>query len=130
MKLIFDTLDALLTELHDRKVQVVRVSPMIHAETGARTAGIPQMTSRVLVTAALDEQLWAEWRLWVGRAMGEVGERGIHLPEWLRKKGDAALAEISKRVDDEGFQIREGIVAHDTAALDDFSLGPRVSSTP
>jgi hypothetical protein len=130
MKLLFDSLDALLAELRDRQVRVVRVSPMIHAETGARTAGIPHLTNRVVVTAAIDERLWAEWRYWVGRTIAEVGERGLRQPDWLRKKAAAALAEVSRKVDEAGFQIREGIVAHDTVSLDCFSLGPRSDSAP
>ena len=84
--------------------------------------GLPRLTIRVIVTAAIDEHLWAEWRHWVGRALAEVTERGLHLPDGLRKKGDAALAEISKRVDDAGFQIREGLIAHDTVTIDSFRL--------
>jgi hypothetical protein len=122
MKLIFDSLDAMLTELRERKVDVVRISPVIQAETGARTAGVPHLTSRVIVTAAIDERFWAEWRYWVGRSVAEVNERGLHLPDWLRKKGDAAAAEISKRVDNASFQVREGFIAHDTCAVDNFRL--------
>ena len=122
MKLIFDSLDALLAELRDRKVEVVRVSPAVTSEPLRATAGLPRLTSRVIVTAAIDDHFWAEWRHWVGRALAEVTERGLHLPDGLRKKGDAALAEISKRVDDAGFQIREGLIAHDTVAIDSFRL--------
>ena len=122
MKLIFESLDGLFVELRDRKVEVVRVSPAITSEPLRATAGVPRLTSRVIVTAALDEHLWAEWRHWVGRALAEVTERGLHLPDGLRKKGDAALAQISKRVDDAGFQIREGLIGHDTVTIDSFRL--------
>ena len=122
MKLLFDSLDALLTELRERKVTVVRISPTIERESGARTGGIPHLTSRVLVTAALDDHLWTEWRHWVGRAVAEVSERGLYLPATLQRKANEALAAISKRVDDAGFEIREGILAHDTAAMDTFRL--------
>src|SRR5262245_48814578 len=122
MKLLFDSLDALLSELRDRKVTVVRISPAIDRETGARTGGIPHLTSRVIVTAALDDRLWTEWRHWVGRAVAEASERGLHLPATLQRKGNEAIAAISKRVDAAGFEIREGILAHDTAAMDTFRL--------
>ena len=121
MKLIFDSLDALLAELKERKVEIVRVSRAIHIEGGRPTAGIPHLTSRVIVTATIDDHLWAEWRLWIGRAIAEVGERGLHLPDRLRTKGDAALADITKRIDDASFQIREGLLAHDTASMDSFT---------
>jgi hypothetical protein len=47
--------------------------------------------SRVLVTAALNEYHWAEWRHWVGRAIAEVGDRGLHLPAWLREKQEQSV---------------------------------------
>jgi hypothetical protein len=47
--------------------------------------------SRVLVTAALNEYYWAEWRHWVGRAIAEVGDRGLHLPAWLREKQEQSV---------------------------------------
>src|SRR5262245_52994827 len=122
MKLLFDSLDALLTELRDRKVTVVRSSPAIEREGGARTGGILHLTSRVILTAAIDEHLWTEWRHWVGRAVAEISERGLHLPATLQRKANDALAAISKRVDDAGFEIREGILAHDAAAMDTFRL--------
>jgi hypothetical protein len=120
MKLLFGSLDALLAELRERKIGVVRVSPATHAETGPRTAGIPHLTSRVIVTAGIDDHLWAEWRHWIGRAAAEVGERGLQLPEWLKKKTDAVLADVSRCAADAGFEIREGLLTHDTATMDTF----------
>jgi hypothetical protein len=122
MKLLFDSLDAFLAEVRDRKVDIVRISPALAIDTGRRTAGIPHLVSRVLVTAALNEHHWAEWRRWVGRAMAEVGDRGLHVPAWLREKQDRALAEVSKRVDAAGLLIREGILTHDTGVMDSFRL--------
>jgi hypothetical protein len=122
MKLLFDSLDAFLAEVRDRKVGIVRISPALAIDTGRRTVGIPNLVSRVLVTAALNEHHWAEWRHWVGRAIAEVGDRGLHLPAWLREKQDHALAEVSKRVDDAGLLIREGILTHDTGVMDSFRL--------
>jgi len=126
MKLLFDSLDAMLTELRDRKVTVIRISPAIEREGGTRTGGIPHLTSRVIVTAAIEDHLWSEWRHWVGRAVAEITERGLHLPATLQRKANEAIAVISRRVDDAGFEIREGILAHDTALMDTFRL-PAVS---
>jgi len=78
MKLIFDSLDALHAELKDRKVEIVRVSRAVQAEGGRPAAGIPHLTCRVIVTAALDDHVWAEWRRWAGRAIAEVSECGLH----------------------------------------------------
>jgi hypothetical protein len=122
MKLLFDSLDAFLVEMRDRKVEVVRISPALAIDQGRRPTAIPNLVSRVLVTAAVDDHQWAEWRHWVGRALAEVGERGLHLPAWLREKQDRALAEVSQRVDEAGLLIREGILTHDMGVMDSFRL--------
>ena len=122
MKLLFDSLDALLGELHDRKLSIVRISPALEIETSPRTCGVPHFVSRVLVTAVLDHTMWAEWRHWVGQAAVEVGQSEFQLPIWLRDKRDAALGEVSRRVDEAGFLIREGILTHDRGAMDTFRL--------
>ena len=122
VKLLFESLDALLVELRDRKVEVVRVSPALEIETGPWTGGIPHLVSRVLVTAALGDHTWAEWRHWVGQAVAEIGRPEVQVPTWLREKQDRALAEVSRRVDEAGFLIREGILTHDTGVMDTFRL--------
>jgi hypothetical protein len=122
MKLLFNSLDALLNELRECKVSIVRISPAIERETGVGTGGIPHLTSRVIVTAAIDGHLWAEWRYWVGRAVAEISEHGLHLPGLLQRKSDEAATVIARSVDNASFEIREGILAHDTAAIDTFSL--------
>jgi hypothetical protein len=120
VKLLFDSLDALLVELRDRKTEIVRVSPAVAIEPGMPTAGVPQLVSRVLVTAALDEGSWAEWRYRVGQAAVELGRSEFQLPPWLRERQDRALAEVARRVDEAGFQIREGILTHDQGVMDTF----------
>jgi hypothetical protein len=123
MKLLFESLDAFLAEVRDRKVDIVRISPALAIDTGRRTAGIPHLVSRVLVTAALNDDHWAEWRHWVGRAIAEVGDRGLHVPAWLREKQDRALAEVSNRVDAAGLLIREGILTHDAGVIFHRKIG-------
>lgn len=122
MKLLFDSLDAFLGEARDRKVEIVRISPALAIDPCGRSTGIPHLVSRVVVTAALSDHHWAEWRYRVGRAMAEIGDRGLHLPAWLREKQDRALAEVSRRVDDAGLPIREGILTHDLGMMDSFRL--------
>ena len=122
MKLLFESLDALLVELRDRKVEVVRVSPALEVGTGPRKGGIPHLVSRVLVTAALGDHHWAEWRHRVGQAVAEIGRPELQVPTWLREQQDRALAEVARRVDEAGFLIREGILTHDTGVMDTFRL--------
>jgi hypothetical protein len=120
MKLIYDSLGAMLAELRDRKVEAVWVSPAIQPEPGRRRPGIPRFTSRIIVTARIDEHLWAEWRLWVGSALAELGERGPRLPEPLRLRSEHRLKDVKSRIEAEGFRTREGLLAHDSAAMDVF----------
>ncbi len=117
MKLVYGTLGAMLAELRERKVEVARVSRVIQREA-RRTAGIPSYASRILVTARLEDGIWAECRLWVGRGMGELGEGGIRLPEALRERGEKLLKEVKGRIEAEGFTVLEGMLAKDGAALD------------
>jgi hypothetical protein len=86
------------------------------------SGGVPHFTSRIIATAALDEHLWAEWRFWVGRGLAEVGPLGLVLPEPLRRRGEQCEAEIRRRIEAEGFRIRDGLFAHDTASMDNFRL--------
>ena len=46
----------------------------------------------------------------------------VEMPAWLRTKQDRALGEVSRRVDEAGFFIREGIVTHDRGVMDTFRL--------
>ncbi len=59
--------------------------------------------------------------------MAEISEHGLHLPATLQRRSDEAIAAIARHVDDASFEIREGILAHDTAAIDTFRL-PAASS--
>lgn len=122
VKLLFDSLDALLVELRDRQARIVRVSPAVAIETGVQASGAPRLVSRVLATAALDDRSWVEWRYRVGQAALELGRSEFQLPLWLREQQDRALAEVARRVDEAGFQIREGILTHDQGVLDTFRL--------
>ena len=88
MKLMFDSLDGMMTELRTHKVNAVRVSRAIQRENGQATTGVPFLTSRIIVTAGLGDHLWAESRFWVGRTIAEVGPRGLRLPEVLARRSD------------------------------------------
>ena len=122
MKLLFECLESFLVELRDRKVKLVRVSPALAVETGPRVDDLPNIVSRVLVTAALDDQSWAEWRYWVGEAPAQGAGRELQVPMWLREKQDRSLAEVARRVDGAGFLLREGILTHDRGVMDTFRL--------
>ena len=122
MKLLFECLESFLVELRDRKVGLVRVSPALAVETGPRVDDLPNIVSRVLVTAALDDQNWAEWRYWVGQAPAQGAGPELQVPMWLREKQDRSLAEVARRVDGAGFLLREGILTHDRGVMDTFRL--------
>ncbi|PYM12459.1 MAG: hypothetical protein DMD81_23925 [Candidatus Rokuibacteriota bacterium] len=122
MKLMFDSLDGMMTELRTHKVNAVRVSRAIQRENGQATTGVPFLTSRIIVTAGLGDHLWAESRFWVGRTIAEVGPRGLRLPEALARRSDEMLGDVTRRLDNAGFEVRGGLFAHDTAAMDNFQL--------
>jgi hypothetical protein len=122
MKLLFHSLETLLDELRDRQVGIVWIAPAVEEERRPEQGGIPTLVSRVLVTAILTDQLWAEWRYRVGRDVADVVARGLVLSASLGRQREEALARIAGYVDRQGFEIREGIVAHDTAAIDTFEL--------
>ena len=122
VKLLFDSLDALLVELRDRKVDIVRVSAAVAIENVTRTSRQPKLVSRVLATAGVGEGLWAEWRYRVGEAAIERGRSASELPGWLRDKQDRALAEVAKRVEEASLLVREGILTHDQGVMDSFRL--------
>ena len=121
-KLTFPSLDATITTFRESRVRIVWICSEVKLEDDAWTSGIPYLASRVVVTAVIDRRLWAEWRHWVGRAMAEGGARGLRAPEWLQQKSDQELAEVSKRIDDAGFEIREGMICHARMGIDTFRL--------
>jgi hypothetical protein len=120
-KLIMLSLDALLTEFREQKVAIVWVASVSTPEWYRQDPDLPRLTSRVLVTVLENGRL-IEWRYWVGRALAEVTGEGLRLPPWLRRKTDEALSTITKRIDDAGFEIREGLIASDTVTVDTFRL--------
>ena len=122
VKLLFESLDAFFVELRDRKIEIVRVSPALQVEAGPRTAGVPHLVGRVLVTAALGDHTWAEWRHWVGHAIVGTDRPELHVPAGLREQQQRALAEAARRVDAAGFLVREGILTHDAGVMDTFRL--------
>ena len=64
-------------------------SPLI--DTAAGYAAMRHCQGPV-VTAAIDDRRWAEWRLWVGQALAELACRDVEVPPWLIEKRDQALA--------------------------------------
>ncbi|MBI4611408.1 MAG: hypothetical protein HY726_20650 [Candidatus Rokubacteria bacterium] len=117
MKLIFGTLAAMVAELVERKVEAVRIAPLVQSERG-RATGVPYHTSWIVVTAELGDHAWAECRLWVGRGMGEIADGGTRLPEAIRERGEKLLAEVRSRIEAEGLRVLDGMVAHDAEAVD------------
>ena len=120
MKLLFESLDALLVELRDRGITIVRVSPTLAVEPAPGSGGQTHLVARVLVTGTLGDQSWAEWRHRVGHAPVDGG--AVERPAWLRERQDRALAQVSRHVDEAGFLIREGILTHDRGVMDTFRL--------
>ena len=116
MKIIHQSLAGLLQELKARKVEEVRVAQFIRSE--ADPGGFPRYTSWVVVSAFLDWERWAEWRLFVGRARAEVTDQGVGLPRVLAELGPKLLSAVKAKISEAGFTVSEGLVAHDADAVD------------
>ena len=116
MKIIHQSLAGLLQELRGRKVEQVRVAPLI--KSFPDPSGLPRYASWVVVSAFLDWERWVEWRLLVGRARAEVGDHGAGLPSTLAQLGVKLLAAVKAKVGEAGFTVSEGLIAHDADAAD------------
>lgn len=117
MKLIHGSLSSLLGELKERgKVDGVRVAALMQSVTEGN--GVPRYTSWVVVSAHVDWETWAEWRLLVGRQRAEVTETGIHVPGKLAALTEAKLAEVKGWIEAAGLLMRDGILAADAETLE------------
>jgi hypothetical protein len=122
MKLLCPSLTMLLQEVQDRRIGALRLAAVDYTDSPRATGGIPHFTTRIIVTAGLEDRLWAEWRLWVGRALAEVGVRGLLVPEAQRRRRDALLADVLELIHGAGLDTRDGVLSHDTATLDCFQV--------
>lgn len=116
MKVVHGSLRALLQEVHERKVEAVRVAAFMQSDIVPD--GMPRYTAWVVVTAALDGTLWAEWRLLVGRGLAEVTEHGAAAPVRIAGLLKQRTLEVRTRVTEAGFEVCDGILAHDAEAMD------------
>ena len=70
------------------------------------------------MSAHVDWETWAEWRLLVGRQRAEVTESGIRVPEKLAALTEEKLAEVKGWIDAAGLLMRDGILAADAETLE------------
>jgi hypothetical protein len=116
MKVVHGSLSTLLQEVKDRKIDAVRVAAFVQSD--ATTNGMPRYTAWVVVTAVLDWDLWAEWRLLVGRGYAEVSERGVVVPPKIAEPLKVRAQEVRIRIADSGFGVRDGMLASDDDGMD------------
>lgn len=117
MKIIHGALSALLAEVKERgKVDGVRVAALM--QSTFEGAGLPRYTSWVIVSAPMEWETWAEWRLVVGRQRAEIAEGGSRVPAKLAALTEEKLAEVRGWVEAAGLAMREGILAGDAEALE------------
>ena len=117
MKIIYGSLSALLTEVKEQgKVDGVRVAAMM--QSTFEGAGIPRYTSWVIVSAHVDWEKWAEWRLVVGRRRAEMTEHGFRVPDKLALLTEEKLDEVRGWIEAAGLLMRDGILAADAETLE------------
>jgi len=98
------------------KVDRVRVAALM--QSTFEGAGLPRYTSWVIVSAPLEWETWAEWRLAVGRQRAEITEHGSRVPEKLAALTEEKLAEVRGWIEAAGLAMRDGILAGDAEALE------------
>ena len=116
MKVIHGSLKGLLQEVKDHKVESVRVAAFMQSDVVAN--GLPRYTAWVVVTAVLDWDLWAEWRLLVGRGHAELSETGAVVPARITERMTERGKEVRARVSEAGLGVRDGLLAHDADSMD------------
>ena len=117
MKIIHGSLSGLLTEVKERgKVDGVRVAALM--QSSIEGAGIPRYTSWVIVSAPLDWETWAEWRLVVGRQRAEVTDQGFCPPQKLAAITEEKLAEVRGWIEASGLTMRAGVLAGEAETLE------------
>jgi hypothetical protein len=117
MKIIHGSLSGLLAEVKERgKVDGVRVAAMM--QSTVEGAGLPRYTSWIIVSAQVDWEKWAEWRLVVGRQRAEVSEHGCRVPDKLTTLTEEKVAEVRGWIEAAGLLMRDGILAADAEALE------------
>jgi len=129
MRIIHGSLSALLAEVKERgKADGVRVAAMM--QSTVEGAGLPLYTSLVIVSAHVDWEKWAEWRLVVGRQRAEVTEKGVHVPEKLTALTEEKLAEVRGWIEAAGLAMRDGILAADARGRPGLACAPRPREPP
>jgi hypothetical protein len=117
MKIIHGSLSALLSEVKERgKGDSVRIAALM--QSTVEGAGIPRYTSWVIVSAQVDWEQWAEWRLVVGRQRAEVTEHGFRVPGKLAALTEEKLAEVCGWIEATGLAMRAGILAGEAETLE------------
>ena len=118
MKVIHGSLENLLQEVKAKKLDWVRVAGFLQCDVGANANGMPRYAAWVVVTAALDWDLWTEWRLLVGRGYAEVSESGAVVPPRIAERLAERGREVRARVAEAGLGLRDGLLAADAESVD------------
>jgi hypothetical protein len=117
MKVIHAALSGLLGVVKERgKVDGVRLAALMQSATEG--AGTPRYTSWVIVSAHVDWELWAEWRLLVGRQRAALTEDGFQVPERLATLTHERLEEVRGWIDAAGLTVHEGVLAADAEVFE------------
>jgi hypothetical protein len=117
MKVIHGSLQHLIDEVKERKVDTVRVAGFVQSDV-APANGSTGYTACVVVTAVLGWDVWAEWRLLVERGQAEVTARGTVVPARIAELLNERAQDIRARLIVAGLSVEHGMVAHDAEALE------------
>jgi hypothetical protein len=116
MKIIHASLQALLSEVKERNVGPVRVGAV--TQSNAAGNGIPGGTSWIVVSAPVGWDQWVEWRHRVGRDGADLSDDADDIPPTVLAVISERLSEVWTRVVAAGLEVRDGIIANETEAMD------------
>ncbi len=116
MKILHASLRTFLDEVKTSG-NAVRVAALMQS-TLTPAMAVPLYASWIVVTAALDDGAWAEWRTLVGRQRAELVERSYPVPSRLTKLTEERLAEVRGWIETTGLAMGHGILAHDAETID------------
>jgi hypothetical protein len=116
MKIIHASLQALLAEAKERNVGPVRVGAVMQSDTAGN--GIPRCTSWIVVSAPVGWDQWVEWRHCVGRDGTDFRDEADDIPPAVLAGINERLSEVWTRVVGAGLEVRDGVIANETEAMD------------
>ena len=116
MKIIHASLQALLSEVKERNVGAVRIAAVMQSDAVGN--GILRCTSWIVVSAPVGWDQWVEWRHCLGGDSTDPRAEAEDIPPAVLAVINERLIEVCARVVAAGLEVRDGVIASETEAMD------------